>query len=253
MPRLLKASDLHSPGGTTDARVRMVDPDNAADVAIAARLHAVLFQEIGPIAKLGERLLRRYCYSYVLRTGLMKAMIVEVNGEPAGLAAYTGDPRRLHSAALRSHFPFIARELMRSIIEQPSILLRVPGALRLFWERRRDRVPEEVGSFAEVVVFGVLPQYASTRFIRQTGIQVADILTNFVLDNIWADGFPRMRGVILASNKRALSFFAIRGSRIDPFPSAHRPSFQIWLDLESGGDKRLPHMKGVRRPHHRPQ
>jgi hypothetical protein len=253
MSRSLTASDLQFSGGTTNTRVRMVDPDNEADVATAAHLHAVLFQEIGPIAQLGERLLRRYCYSYVLRSGLMKAMIIEVDGKPAGLAAYTGEPKKLHGAALRSHFPFLAVELIRAIVAQPSLLFRIPGAARLFWERRRESVPEDEGKFAEVVVFGVLPPYVDRRFIRQTGIHVAEILTNYVLDNIWADGFPRMRGVILASNTRALAFFASRGSRIDPYPSAIRPSYQVWLDLDSGGDKRLPHMKSVGRPTPRPQ
>jgi hypothetical protein len=253
MPGSLTASDPHSSGGTTNARVREVDPDNEADVAIAAHLHAVLFEQIGPIAKLGERLLRRYCYSYVLRTGLMKAVIVEVNGEPAGLAAFTGDPKKLHGAALRSHFPFLAGELIRAIIDQPSMLFRLPGVARLFWERRRDKIPVPVGTFAEVVAFGVLPQYVTRRFIRQTGVQVAEVLIDHVLDDVWAQGFTRLRGVILASNKPALSFFTIRASRVDAFPSALRPSFQIWLDMEAQGHKRSPHLKGARRPSRSPQ
>jgi hypothetical protein len=251
MAGFLTASDPHSSGGTTNARVRVIDPDNEADVATAAHLHAVLFEQIGPIAKLGERFLRRYCYSYVLRSGLMKAVLIEVNGQPAGLAAYSSDPKRLHTAALRGHFPFLAGELIRAVIEQPSMVLRLPGVLSLFWERRRDQIPVPVGTFAEVVVFGVLPQYVTRRFIRETGVQVAEVLIDYVLDDVWAQGFTRLRGVILASNKPALSFFTVRASRIDSYPSARRPSFQIWLDMESRGDQRAPHHKGARRPSRR--
>jgi len=253
MSRFLTASDPQSAGGKTSVRIRVIDPDNEADVATAARLHVELFGQIGPIAKLGERLLQRYCYSYVLRTGLMKAVIMDVDGEPAGLAAYSSDPKKLHGAALRGHFPFLVGEVIRAVVAQPSLLLRFPGALRLFWERRRDQIPVPVGTFAECVAFGVLPQYVTRKFIRQSGIHVADVLIDYVLDEVWAQGFTRLRGVILASNKPAMSFFSVRASRVDSFPTAARPSFQVWLDMEACGDKRSPHLKGARRPSRRSQ
>lgn len=241
-------SDALASGGMPEARVRVIEPDHEADTLVAARLHAELFGQIGPVAKLGERLLQRYCYSYVLRTGLMKAVLIEVDGQPAGLAAYTGDPIALHAAALRGHLPFLVGETMRALFAQPSLLLRLPGAARLLWERRREKLPVATGKFAEVVAFGVLRQYLTRQFVRRTGIHTSDLLLDYVLDDVWSQGFTRVRGVVLASNKPAVSFFSLRASRIDPFPSARLPSIQVWLDLDSGRAERNPHMKAARRP-----
>ena len=241
------SSDAQASGGTTPTRFRVIDPDNELDTATAARLHAVLFGQIGPVAKLGERLLQRYCYSYVLRAGMMKAVLIEVDGQPAGLAAYTGDSIALHRAALRGHLPFLVAETIRALIAQPSLLLRLPGAGRLLWERRRDRLPVATGKFAEIVAFGTLPQYRTRQFVRQTGLLVSDMLLDHVLDDVWAQGFNLVRGVVLASNKPAVSFFTARSTRVDEFPSAALPSIQVWLELGVGRDERLPHPKGARR------
>ena len=229
-------------------RIRAVDPDNESDTATAARLHARLFGQIGPIAKLGERLLQRYCYSYVLRTGMMKAVMIEVEGEEAGLAAYTGDSLALHQAALRSHLPFLAGETLRTLLAEPSLLARLPAAARLLWERRREKLPPTTGKFAEVVAFGVLPRFLGRRFVRQTGLHVSDALLDFVLDDVWAQGFTRVRGVVLVSNKPAVSFFSVRASKVEPYPAAVLPSIQVWHDMDSGRGDRSPTMKAVRRP-----
>ena len=242
------SSDAEASGATTQARVRVIEPDNEIDTATAARLHAELFGQIGPIAKLGERLLQRYCYGHLLRTGLMKAVLIEVDGQPAGLAAYTGDSIGLHRAALRSHLPFLVGETVRALLAQPSLLLRLPGAARLLWERHREKLPAATGKFAEIVAFGTLPQYRTRQFVRRTGLHTSDMLLDYVLDDVWAQGFTRVRGVVLASNKPAVSFFSIRASRIDTFPSAALPSIQVWLDMDSGRAERMPHPKTARRP-----
>ena len=253
MSRFLTASDPQSAGGKTSVRIRVIDPDNEADVATAARLHVELFGQIGPIAKLGERLLQRYCYSYVLRTGLMKAVIMDVDGQPASLAAYSSDPKKLHGAALPGTFPVPRRrgDPRRGGGALPAA--PVSGCPAAVLEGRWDQIPVPVGTFAECVAFGVLPQYVTRKFIRQSGVHVADVLIDYVLDEVWAQGFTRLRGVILAHNKPAMSFFSVRASRVDAFPTAARPSFQVWLDMEACGDKRSPHLKGARRPSRRSQ
>ncbi|MEO7985742.1 MAG: hypothetical protein ABI766_04355 [Gemmatimonadales bacterium] len=230
-------SDAKLPDAKT-YRVRAVDPDNEQDTETAASLHARLFREIGPIANLGERLLARYCYGHLIRTGMMKAVLFEVGGQPVGLAAFTGDSSALHHAALRRHLPFVVRETMRALRERPSLLLRLPAAATLIWERRRERLPKSAGSFAEVTAFGILPRFRSHKFVQLTGLHVPDILLDFVLDDLRAQGFLQVRGVVLVSNRPAVSFFTRRVSRVDSFPSAVRPSIQVWLDLTLDADHR---------------
>jgi ribosomal protein S18 acetylase RimI-like enzyme len=224
-------SDALTPSEATQYWVRAIDPDNDLDAAAAARLHAKLFRDIGPIAKLGEHLLARYCYSYLIRTGLMKAVLFEVSGEPVGLAAYTGDSVELHRAALRRHLPFVARETLRALVAQPSLLFRLPAAATLIWERRREKLPTATGNFAEVISFGILPRYRSHKFVRLTGLHIPDLLLDYVLDDLRSQNFPQVRGVVLVSNRPAVRFFSRRASRVDPFTPAVRPSIQVWLDL----------------------
>jgi hypothetical protein len=211
-------------------RIRAVDPDNEGDAATAARLHAALFGEIGPVARLGERLLRRYCYGYVLRAGLMKAVLCEVDGQPAGLAAYTGDSVELHRAVTRSHLPFVIWETLRALAAQPQLVARLPGALRLLWERRREKLPATRGKVHEMVAFGVLPPFG-WRFARLTGLRVPEMLLDYVLADARAQGFAEGRGVVLISNKPAVAFFTARASRVEPYAPAVQPSIQVWFDL----------------------
>jgi ribosomal protein S18 acetylase RimI-like enzyme len=212
-------------------RIRPVNPDDPSDAAVAACLHRRLFGEIGPIARLGERLLQRYCYGHLLRTGLMQAVLIEVDGQPAGLAAYTGDSVALHRAALRSHLPVVLRETVRALVAEPSLLRRLPAAAGLLWERRRERIPQTTGRFAEMVAFGVLDDFRTRRFIARTGLRVPDLLLDHVLDDVRTQGFLQGRGVVLVSNKPAITFFSARADRIEPYPAAVRPSVLFWFDL----------------------
>ena len=58
-----------------EARLREVVPSDEQAVAWAARLHRELFSDVGLIAKLGDRLLRRFCYTVLIRDQLMKATV----------------------------------------------------------------------------------------------------------------------------------------------------------------------------------
>jgi hypothetical protein len=215
------------------AGIRVVDPHHERDTAAAARLHAVLFGEIGPIARLGERMLQRYCYQHLVRTGMLKAVLFEVDGEPAGLAAYTGDPMELHRAVLRSHLPLLTREVLQALVLDPALLIRLPAAARLMWDRRREKLPPSSERFAEMLAFGVLEPYRSRAFVRRTGLWVPDLLLDYVLDDVRTQGFAWGRGVVLESNTPAVTFFTSRAARVERYPTAEQPSIQVWFDLAS--------------------
>jgi hypothetical protein len=247
MSSSLPGADAQASAPAPPYRIRAVDPDKEGDSETAARLHARLFGEIGPVAKLGERLLQRYCYDYVLRSGLMQAAVIEVGGEPAGLAAYTGNSRELHRAAMRSHLPFLVRETLSALVQEPRLVGRLPAAARLLWERRKEKLPPQIDKFGEGVAFGVLPQFLTRHFVRRTGLRVSDLLLDYLLDDLWAQGFTQVRGVVLLSNKAAVSFFSVRATRVEPFPAAALPSIQFWLDMEPGRTERTSTMKAERR------
>jgi ribosomal protein S18 acetylase RimI-like enzyme len=182
------------------------------------------------IAQLGERLLRRFCYTVLVRDGLMKATIFEVNGAPAGLAAYTTDSKALHAAAMGRYAGLVARETLMSLVLDPRIALGFPGAARLLFERRQERI-EGGAPVAEMLALGVLPDYRSPEFVRSTGLRIGDRLLAHALAYFKQAGFREARGVVLAENKPALMFFRMRAARIVPYGNAAKPSFEVWFDV----------------------
>ena len=212
-------------------RLYDVDPGNKADVAAAARLHRELFADIGLIARLGERLLRRFSYSVLVRDGLMGATLFEVDGQPAGLAAYTLDSKAVHQAVTGRYLGLVVRESLVSLVLEPRILLAFPAAARLLLERR-DEQTEGQAPVAEMLAIGVLPPYRTPAFVRQTGLRIADQLLARGLAYFRQAGVREARGVVLAGNLPALAFFRMRASRIEPFPGAVKPSYQVWFDVD---------------------
>jgi ribosomal protein S18 acetylase RimI-like enzyme len=226
-----------APEVSASSRLREVVPSDPQAVAWAASLHRELFRDIGPIARLGERLLRRFSYNVLIRDGLMKATVCEVDGQPAGLVAYTTDSKAVHAAATGRYRGLVLREMLLSLVLEPRIVARLPGAMQLLWERRGEKI-EDRGSVAEMLAFGVLPEFRSPDFVRRTGLHVGDQLLSHALGYFKQAGFREARGVVLADNRPALIFFRMRASRIEPYPHAAKASYQIWFDVEKASSRR---------------
>lgn len=228
------SSSTPETGAATGApcyRLREVVPSDEQAVAWAARLHRELFSEIGLIAKLGDRLLRRFCYTVLIRDNLMKATVLEVDGKPAGLAAYTTDSKAVHAAASQKYLGFLLREAIVSTLLDPRIIAGIPGAVRLLFERGNERT-EGDRPVAEMLALGVLPPYRTPEFIHRSGLRVGDLLLHHALAYFKEAGFREARGVVLADNRAALMFFRMRASRVEPYPNAAKPSYQVWFDVE---------------------
>lgn len=217
--------------GTPPHRFREVVPSDPEAIAWAARLHRELFSDIGLIAHLGDRLLRRFCYTVLVRDGLMKATVFEVDGQPAGLAAYTTDSKALHAAAVERYLGLVVRETLLSLIVEPRMLAGLPGAFRLVSERRQEQI-ESGAPVAEMLALGVMPAFRSTEFVRRTGLRIGDRLLAHALAHFKQAGFREARGVVLAENRPALMFFRMRASRVEPYLNAAKPSYQCWFDVE---------------------
>ena len=226
-----RGSDAGAAGpGVPPFRLREVVPSDAQAVAGAARLHRQLFSDIGLIAQLGERLLRRFCYDVLIRDGLMSAAVFEVNGAPAGLAAFTTDSKALHAAAMTRYPGLVVRETLMSLLLEPRIIFGLPSAARLLFERRQERI-EGGAPVAEMLAIGVLPEYRSPEFVRRTGLRIGDLLLAHALAHFKRAGFREARGVVLAHNRPALMFFRMRAARMEPYANAAKPSYQVWFDV----------------------
>jgi len=211
--------------------IREVAPDNRRDIATVAKLHMALFRDMGPMAQLGELFVRDYCYGALIQSGLTRAAIYEVDGQPAGMIAYTDRSISFHRSAIRKHWFYIGWLLVRSLFRTPSTVVRLPRAMRLMLSRRAEERVIGEDPLAEVLAVGVLPQYRSAQFVRQTGLRIGDELQEYVIDFFRRTGLETVRMVVDAVNTPALLFWHRVGGRFEPYEHGGVPSVQIWLDL----------------------
>jgi ribosomal protein S18 acetylase RimI-like enzyme len=208
--------------------IRQVLAHNPRDTAWAARLHLQLFRDMGPMAQLGELFLRRFCYSLLVQDGLMRAALCEVDGQPAGLIAYTDKSITFHRAAWQRRWPYVAWLVGLSVLRDPRVLPRLVKAARLMSSRRGEvRLGED--PMAEVLAIGVLPEYRSPQFLRRTGLKIADLLLAHAATEFRQLGLAQMRMIVDADNRAALLFYHRLGARFERYEQAGVPSTLVWL------------------------
>ncbi len=209
--------------------LRVADPDSARDAATLARLHLALVGH-GPMARLGETFLSRFCYSMLIRDGLMKAAVYEVDGEAAGFVAYTTRSYTFHRAALGKRWPSVAYLVAREVVCNPRVLGYLFKAVWLMFSRRAEKTQGQDPS-AEVLGIGVLPQYCSAAFVRRTGIRISPALVAHAAEHFRGAGLGRMRMIVEEHNKPALLFYHSLGASFEPYAQAGEPMVQVWLDI----------------------
>jgi ribosomal protein S18 acetylase RimI-like enzyme len=209
--------------------IREIDPSNEKDVATVTRLHLELLPQ-GPMAGLGELFLRRFCYTRLIRDGLMKAALFQIGGNPAGFAAYTDRSITFHRKAIRKRWGYVAYLVLLSVAREPRILARLPRAVRLMLCRRCDLALGE-DPLAEIVAIGVRRNYTRPSFVRRTGIKISEELIKHALSHFRQVGLDKVRMLVDEDNKAALLFYHSMGARIEPYEQANEPTVQVWLDL----------------------
>ena len=215
-------------------RSRLREIDSATqDVASITGLHLELLGH-GPMARLGELFLRRFCYGVLLRDGLMRAALFEADGRPAGFVAYTSRSITFHREAIRRHWAYVAWLIALSVVRDPRLVARLLKAARLMFSRRAEL---DLGRdpLGEVLAIGVLPEYRTPEFVHRTGLRVGEELIAHVMSYFRSVGVDRARMVVEAHNKPALLFYHRLGGRgFDPYEHAGEPMVQVWFDLAGG-------------------
>jgi ribosomal protein S18 acetylase RimI-like enzyme len=212
-------------------RFREIDPAREQDVATITRLHLALL-DWGPMAGLGELFLRRFCYTALVRAGLMRAALFEVDGRPAGFVAYTDRSIAFHRDAIRRHAVYVAWLVALSVLRDPRLFSALWRAVRLMFARRAEG---HLGQdpLGEVLAIGVLHEYRTPEFVHRTALRIGDELIGYVAAHFRRLGLDRMRAVVDAPNKAALLFYHHLGGRFEPYERAGEPMVQVWLDLAS--------------------
>jgi ribosomal protein S18 acetylase RimI-like enzyme len=210
-------------------RLREIDPANRRDVAAITDLHLSLLGH-GPMARLGPLFLRRFCYTVLVREGLMRVALFEVDGHPAGFVAYTDRSITFHRQAIRRHAAYVGWLIVLSVLRDPRLVRRLLKAAWLMLSRRgeRDLARDPLG---EVLAIGVRPEYRTPQFMQRTALRIGEELIRHVVASFQRAGVETMRMVVEAHNKPALLFYHRLGGRFEPYEHAGEPMVQVWFDL----------------------
>lgn len=220
-PRATPAPVLHE--------LREMDPRVREDVAAVTALHMTLLGH-GPMARLGERFLKEFCYGTLVRDGLMRVALFEVEGRPAGFVAWTSRSITFHRSALRRHAPRVAWLIARTIAGEPRVIRRLGKAVWLMVSRRaeRDLARDPLG---EVLSIGVLPEYRTPQFLQRTNLRIGEALVRHAMTALRRDRVAVMRMVVEAHNTPTLLLYHALGARFEPYAHAGEPMVHVWFDL----------------------
>jgi ribosomal protein S18 acetylase RimI-like enzyme len=221
------------PSAAARATLREFSARDDRELQAVAALHMELLA-FGPMAGLGELFIREVCYRMLMAEGQLRVVLYEVDGEPAGFAAYTDHAFGFHRSALHKRLPRIGWVLMRSFLQEPARVLRFLRALRVLGSRRGEKkqAREPAG---EVVCVAVRPQYLRAGFVRETGLRLSEELIRHCARELRVGRMTQMRMLVDADNRAVLLLYHLLGARFTPYVQAGEPMVEVWFDLTVPG------------------
>jgi ribosomal protein S18 acetylase RimI-like enzyme len=224
-------SQAQTPAATesVEHRIRQVSATDQEGIARTTALHMDLLN-FGPMAQFGDTFIRRIGYEIPLRDNLLHVAVAEVEGQPAGFIAYTDEAHRFHSAMFRDHFIEAGWLMGLSLLQQPKRVMNLPRAVKVVLSR--DDLPKDVEAIdAEVICFGVQPDYLTPAFVRRTGLKIGVMLLDHAFAHFRAQGHKRVRMIVDADNRRALLFYHTLGATFTPCMYGGVESVAVAIDL----------------------
>ena len=183
--------------------IERLDPRDLSAVADVARLHAGLLSE-SPIVGLGPAFMRRFYYRKLVEDGLVAVSIYYCKGVAAGFIAYTGHSSTFMAEGLRRHWFCLSLVLAGSVLRDPR---RFRGIIWTLNHMRKQRSAPRESPPGELLSFGVLSEYRTAAYIRQTGRRISLELYDHAIAYFRDHGIPMFRAVVEKSNREALLFY----------------------------------------------
>ncbi len=214
---------------TVQFSFKEVDATDKVVVSTVALLHQQLLD--WGIAQLGILFLKHVCYTKLIRDGLLKATLCQVNGKPAGFVTYTDKAMTFQRTALNKHWLFVSLLLVVSIFSKPRIIFRLIKEIRMI-QYRKIRGESSENYSAEILAIGVLPEYRDPKFIYETRLRISQQLIRYAASYFRKIGFKKMHLLVDAFNKPALFLYQSMGGRLEPREYTEDPLFRVWFDLD---------------------
>jgi SAM-dependent methyltransferase/ribosomal protein S18 acetylase RimI-like enzyme len=217
-------------GAAVTFTLREIDPQDRHGLEQIAALHMELL-DYGPMAGLGKRFVREICYQAHMQDEMLRVVLAEVDGQPAGFVAYTPHSLSFHRSGLSKHFFRAGFETAWALLSQPSRIVRLVRALRVLGSRRLEvkRDDEDLG---EVVCIAVRPQYLAPAFARKTKLRISEILVRHAARYLRRAGLARMRMLVDADNKPVLMLYHFLGAHFRDYSLGGEPMVEVTFDLD---------------------
>jgi SAM-dependent methyltransferase/ribosomal protein S18 acetylase RimI-like enzyme len=210
--------------------LREIDPRDRQGLEQIAGLHMELL-DYGPMAGLGKRFVREICYQALMQDEMLRVVLAEVDGEPAGFVAYTAHSLSFHRSGLSKHFFRAGFETAWALLSRPSRIPRLIRSLRVLGSRRLEveRDDEDLG---EVVCIAVRPQYLAPGFARRTRLRISEILVQHAARYLRRAGLARMRMLVDADNKAVLMLYHFLGAHFRDYSLGGEAMVEVAFDLD---------------------
>lgn len=220
--------------------LREIDPADDAGLQKIAELHMELLG-YGPMAGLGGEFVREVCYRAHMHEGVLRVVLAEVDGAPAGFIAITPYSLSFHRSGLRRHALLAGWETVKAIARDPRRLIRLIRALRVL-ASRREELQREAGPLGEVVCIAVRPQFLNPRYQRSTGIRPSEQLVRHAAAYLRRAGIEDMRMLVDEDNRPVLMLYHLLGAHFSSYRLGGDPMVEVVFDLRDG---RLAHAPPV--------
>ena len=174
--------------------------------------------------------MREFYYYDLPRDGFVCGAIAFVAGKPAGFIVGTEDADGFMKRAVRQHWPKIAWVLLKATVRNPKRILAIWEALQIQRNVSAENYGPEVG---ELLSFGVLPEFRSRAFIRDTGVRVSHDLLENITRQLSKTNIRRIRAIVDKDNIEAQFFYKANGWQIGlkSVKGWSVPTMEFLLDL----------------------
>lgn len=203
---------------------------SAEGVRDVARLHAELLGH-SPLVLMGPEFVEQFYYTVLPREGFIRGAVAYVDGRIAGFIVGTDDADGFMARAAKKHWLRIGWIMFKSVLRNPSRILAIKEAYQIQSNVQTQDHGQEAG---ELLSFGVLPEFRSRRFIKETALLVSSDLLNIAIGQLEKLGKRRLRAIVDKDNLEAQLFYRSHGWRVGlkSVKGWRVPSMEFLLDLE---------------------
>lgn len=193
--------------------IEHLDPRSAADVDRVAALYE---EHLGDsaVVLLGPRFLREFFFSKLVESDLLGCLVCRVDGKVVAFLSWTNHPGDFIGRGVKRHFVALSWIMLKGVLESPSTLKRILGALKMVTKRSGDHGGEGDPKAIEAISLVVPPAFQT--FVPEGGKARTTVrLVQDLAAHARAQGTERVLYVVKPANKASSIFFAVMGCELN--------------------------------------